>query len=203
MSSVDAFITVQFNTGAQSQRSSRFILKTKMFFTFVNQLIIANVGIVNNVRIYFFPTAPELFLFSCNCNAQTPPTMKVAVAGDQSYLSTILRFFVEQLANKTPDWLSYIRFLVIPLGKSICSATPLGHTTQRSLVADAALCVSTTTQAPTRWQSTWPPSTVASIASSWTRLGGSCSAGRNGPPQVRPRRDAPRPSGSAGASLRD
>uniref|UniRef100_H3D7C9 Phosphofurin acidic cluster sorting protein 2 n=1 Tax=Tetraodon nigroviridis TaxID=99883 RepID=H3D7C9_TETNG len=52
----------------------------------------------------------------CNCNAQTPPTMKVAVAGDQSYLSTILRFFVEQLANKTPDWLSYIRFLVIPIG---------------------------------------------------------------------------------------
>ncbi|KAM4591433.1 phosphofurin acidic cluster sorting protein 2 isoform 2-T2 [Odontesthes bonariensis] len=52
----------------------------------------------------------------CNCNAQTPTTMKVAVAGDQSYLSTILRFFVEQLANKTPDWLSYIRFLVIPIG---------------------------------------------------------------------------------------
>ncbi|KAL4641333.1 phosphofurin acidic cluster sorting protein 2-like isoform X5 [Arapaima gigas] len=52
----------------------------------------------------------------CNCNAQTPPTMKVAVAGDQSYLSTILRFFVEQLANKTPDWLSYLRFLVIPFG---------------------------------------------------------------------------------------
>lgn len=40
------------------------------------------------------------------------------MAGDQSYLSTILRFFVEQLANKTPDWLSYIRFLVIPIGKS-------------------------------------------------------------------------------------
>ncbi|XP_062257008.1 phosphofurin acidic cluster sorting protein 2 isoform X3 [Platichthys flesus] len=52
----------------------------------------------------------------CNCNAQTPSTMKVAVAGDQCYLSTILRFFVEQLANKTPDWLSYIRFLVIPIG---------------------------------------------------------------------------------------
>ncbi|XP_028829031.1 phosphofurin acidic cluster sorting protein 2-like isoform X2 [Denticeps clupeoides] len=52
----------------------------------------------------------------CNCNAQTPPTIKVAVAGDQSYLSAILRCFVEQLANKTPDWLSYIRFLVIPIG---------------------------------------------------------------------------------------
>ncbi|XP_072516178.1 phosphofurin acidic cluster sorting protein 2 isoform X2 [Salminus brasiliensis] len=52
----------------------------------------------------------------CNCNAQTPPTIKVAVAGDQTYLSTVLRCFVEQLANKTPDWLSYIRFLVIPVG---------------------------------------------------------------------------------------
>ncbi|KAK1806127.1 hypothetical protein P4O66_012837 [Electrophorus voltai] len=52
----------------------------------------------------------------CNCNAQTPPTVKVGVAGDQSYLSTVLRCFVEQLANKTPDWLSYVRFLVIPVG---------------------------------------------------------------------------------------
>ncbi|KAL4612821.1 phosphofurin acidic cluster sorting protein 1-like isoform X2 [Arapaima gigas] len=49
-------------------------------------------------------------------NTIMPPTIKVAVAGDQSYLSTILRFFVEQLANKTPDWLTYIRFLVIPIG---------------------------------------------------------------------------------------
>ncbi|XP_015218478.1 phosphofurin acidic cluster sorting protein 2-like isoform X3 [Lepisosteus oculatus] len=54
----------------------------------------------------------------CNCNSQMPPTIKVAVAGDQSYLSTILRFFVEQLANKTPDWLNYIRFLVIPIGEA-------------------------------------------------------------------------------------
>lgn len=55
--------------------------------------------------------------------------MKVAVAGDQSYLSTILRFFVEQLANKTPDWLSYIRFLVIPIGKSTRISTySIGNT---------------------------------------------------------------------------
>ncbi|KAL2086582.1 hypothetical protein ACEWY4_017641 [Coilia grayii] len=52
----------------------------------------------------------------CNCNAQTPPPVKVAVAGDQSYLSAVLRCFVEQLANKTPDWLGYLRFLVIPVG---------------------------------------------------------------------------------------
>uniref|UniRef100_A0A8C6VAD9 Phosphofurin acidic cluster sorting protein 2-like n=1 Tax=Naja naja TaxID=35670 RepID=A0A8C6VAD9_NAJNA len=51
----------------------------------------------------------------CNCNSHMPPPVKVAVAGDQSYLSIILRFFVEQLASKTPDWLNYLRFLVVPL----------------------------------------------------------------------------------------
>ncbi|PIO16430.1 hypothetical protein AB205_0171060, partial [Aquarana catesbeiana] len=53
---------------------------------------------------------------SCNCNSQMPPVVKVLVAGDQSYLSVILRFFVEQLAGKTPDWLNYLRFLILPLG---------------------------------------------------------------------------------------
>ncbi|XP_054483036.1 phosphofurin acidic cluster sorting protein 1-like [Anoplopoma fimbria] len=52
----------------------------------------------------------------CNCNSQTPPTVKVAVGGDQSYLSTVLSCFVEQLASKTPDWLSYVRFLILPVG---------------------------------------------------------------------------------------
>ncbi|XP_042340316.1 phosphofurin acidic cluster sorting protein 1-like [Plectropomus leopardus] len=52
----------------------------------------------------------------CNCNSQTPPTVKVAVGGDQSYLSTVLCCFVEQLASKTPDWLSYVRFLILPVG---------------------------------------------------------------------------------------
>ncbi|XP_078064946.1 phosphofurin acidic cluster sorting protein 1-like, partial [Mustelus asterias] len=52
----------------------------------------------------------------CNCNAQMPRPVKVAAVGGQSYLSAILRFFVEQLANKTSDWLNYLRILVIPLG---------------------------------------------------------------------------------------
>uniref|UniRef100_A0A9J7YJ69 Si:ch211-126j24.1 n=1 Tax=Cyprinus carpio carpio TaxID=630221 RepID=A0A9J7YJ69_CYPCA len=68
-----------------------------------------------DVQAAFNTIVTRIQLF-CNCNAQTPPTIKVAVAGDQSYLSTVLRCFVEQLANKTPDWLSYIRFLVIPVG---------------------------------------------------------------------------------------
>ncbi|XP_067895703.1 phosphofurin acidic cluster sorting protein 2 isoform X1 [Heterodontus francisci] len=52
----------------------------------------------------------------CNCNSQTPNPIKVTVAGPQHYLSAILRLFVEQLSHKTPDWLGYMRFLIIPLG---------------------------------------------------------------------------------------
>ncbi|CAB1315949.1 unnamed protein product [Coregonus sp. 'balchen'] len=52
----------------------------------------------------------------CNCNSSTPRPVKVVVAGGQSYLGAILHFFVTQLANKTSDWLSLIRFLVVPLG---------------------------------------------------------------------------------------
>uniref|UniRef100_A0A8C5AI65 Phosphofurin acidic cluster sorting protein 2 n=1 Tax=Gadus morhua TaxID=8049 RepID=A0A8C5AI65_GADMO len=52
----------------------------------------------------------------CNCNSQTPVPMKVAVAGPQHYLSAVLRLFVDHLTHKTPDWLGYMRFLIIPLG---------------------------------------------------------------------------------------
>ncbi|KAK2100115.1 hypothetical protein P7K49_021463 [Saguinus oedipus] len=57
------------------------------------------------------------FLPSCNCNSSMPRPVKVAAVGGQSYLSSILRFFVKSLANKTSDWLGYMRFLIIPLGK--------------------------------------------------------------------------------------
>nr|XP_003468133.2 phosphofurin acidic cluster sorting protein 1 [Cavia porcellus] len=52
----------------------------------------------------------------CNCNSSMPRPVKVAAVGGQSYLSSILRFFVKSLAIKTSDWLSYMRFLIIPLG---------------------------------------------------------------------------------------
>ncbi|XP_075469588.1 phosphofurin acidic cluster sorting protein 2 isoform X2 [Ascaphus truei] len=52
----------------------------------------------------------------CNCNSQPPNPVKVAVAGAQNYLSAVLRLFVEQFSHKTPDWLGYMRFLIIPLG---------------------------------------------------------------------------------------
>ncbi|XP_043408493.1 phosphofurin acidic cluster sorting protein 2 isoform X16 [Chelonia mydas] len=51
----------------------------------------------------------------CNCNSQPPNPVKIAVAGAQNYLSAVLRLYVEQLSHKIPDWLSYMRFLIIPL----------------------------------------------------------------------------------------
>ena len=54
---------------------------------------------------------------SCNCNSSMPRPVKVAALGGQTYLSSILRFFVKSLASKTSDWLGYMRFLTIPLGK--------------------------------------------------------------------------------------
>ncbi|XP_036006887.1 phosphofurin acidic cluster sorting protein 2 isoform X6 [Fundulus heteroclitus] len=52
----------------------------------------------------------------CNCNSQTPIPVKIAVAGAHHYLSAVLRLFVDHLSHKTPDWLGYMRFLIIPLG---------------------------------------------------------------------------------------
>ncbi|XP_076830574.1 phosphofurin acidic cluster sorting protein 2 isoform X1 [Brachyhypopomus gauderio] len=52
----------------------------------------------------------------CNSNSVTPAPVKVAVAGAQHYLSAVLRLFVDHLTHKTPDWLTYLRFLIIPLG---------------------------------------------------------------------------------------
>lgn len=57
---------------------------------------------------------------SCNCNSQTPIPIKIAVAGAQHYLSAVLRLFVDHLSHKTPDWLGYMRFLIIPLGWCWC-----------------------------------------------------------------------------------
>nr|KAF6305413.1 phosphofurin acidic cluster sorting protein 2 [Pipistrellus kuhlii] len=52
----------------------------------------------------------------CDYNTQAPMPVKIAVVGAQHYFSTMLQVFVEHLSHKNPDWLGYMRFLVIPLG---------------------------------------------------------------------------------------
>ncbi|NXD27230.1 PACS1 protein, partial [Spelaeornis formosus] len=78
------------------------------------QLVVSTCSVAD-IQAAFNTTVSRIQRF-CNCNSHMPPPVKVVVAGDQSYLSVVLRFFVEQLASKTPDWLNYLRFLLVPLG---------------------------------------------------------------------------------------
>lgn len=65
---------------------------------------------------YFYRNVLCCLGHSCNCNSIMPKPVKVVAVGGQNYLGAILRFFVSQLANKTSDWLSHMKFLVVPLG---------------------------------------------------------------------------------------
>ncbi|KAM7118654.1 phosphofurin acidic cluster sorting protein 2-like isoform 1-T1 [Ciconia maguari] len=80
------------------------------------QLVVSTCSVAD-IQAAFNTTVSRIQRY-CNCNSHMPPPVKVVVAGDQSYLSVVLRFFVEQLASKTPDWLNYLRFLLVPLGES-------------------------------------------------------------------------------------
>uniref|UniRef100_A0A8C2ABZ8 Phosphofurin acidic cluster sorting protein 2 n=1 Tax=Cyprinus carpio TaxID=7962 RepID=A0A8C2ABZ8_CYPCA len=75
----------------------------------------------------------------CNSNSVTPSPVRIGVAGAQHYLSVVLRLFVDHLTHKTPDWLGYLRFLIIPLGKSVQdSPDVVSRVTQYMLGANGA-----------------------------------------------------------------
>lgn len=103
------------------------------------------------------------------------------MAGAQHYLSAVLRLFVDHLSHKTPDWLGYMRFLIIPLGRwpfvSLPPPLPL-------CVFVSWACSSAQGLIPS--PSTWAPSTTATAACSRTRPGGTCSTRRRPRPWVRP-----------------
>ncbi|XP_068255907.1 phosphofurin acidic cluster sorting protein 1-like isoform X2 [Nyctibius grandis] len=86
------------------------------------QLVVSTCSVAD-IQAAFNTTVSRIQRY-CNCNSHMPPPVKVVVAGDQSYLSVVLRFFVEQLASKTPDWLNYLRFLLVPLGESHHEPSP-------------------------------------------------------------------------------
>ncbi|XP_039283108.1 phosphofurin acidic cluster sorting protein 1 isoform X1 [Nilaparvata lugens] len=54
----------------------------------------------------------------CNSNPKPPAQIKLLVAGSDSFVNCVLRYYVEQLSSKPPDWQTYIRFLVVPLGNN-------------------------------------------------------------------------------------
>ncbi|KAK2170730.1 hypothetical protein LSH36_1g24001 [Paralvinella palmiformis] len=55
----------------------------------------------------------------CNTNSRAPAPIKVAIAGSDHYVNSVLRPFVDQFSAKSPEWQNYIRFLIIPLGGSV------------------------------------------------------------------------------------
>lgn len=122
----------------------------------------------------------------------------MAALGGQTYLSSILRFFVKSLASKTSDWLGYMRFLIIPLGKD-AQIPPL---TQGGGVRSSDGTVGETKAWPsvrplssvpflvppyqvrTLWPNTWAPWTVDTAATSLILAGETCSAARSPQCQV-------------------
>lgn len=117
-----------------------------------------------------------------------PRPVKVAAVGGQSYLSSILRFFVKSLASKTSDWLSYMRFLIVPLGKNVADPTPEGTVWETKGQA-VILCPNQFTsgfhlQVLTLWPNTWAQSTVDTAVSSLILAGEICSVARSPQCQV-------------------
>jgi len=61
------------------------------------------------------------------CSKNTPGTqaqslpIKLAVVGGDSYISSVLRPYIELFSSKSPEWLGYIRFLIVPFSCSVVS----------------------------------------------------------------------------------
>ncbi len=57
---------------------------------------------------------------SCNTNAQTPRCTQLCVIGGDRFFAYFLRSYTELLGNKSADWLTYLRFVLIaPSGSMI------------------------------------------------------------------------------------
>ncbi|OQR76858.1 phosphofurin acidic cluster sorting protein 1-like, partial [Tropilaelaps mercedesae] len=53
----------------------------------------------------------------CNNNSRNPTSIKVVLMGSDSFVNHLLRVYVEQFSSKTPEWINYFRFFLIPLGQ--------------------------------------------------------------------------------------
>uniref|UniRef100_A0ABD2VYS7 Phosphofurin acidic cluster sorting protein 2 n=1 Tax=Trichogramma kaykai TaxID=54128 RepID=A0ABD2VYS7_9HYME len=57
----------------------------------------------------------------CNSSAKPPTAIRVVVAGGDGFVNTVLRYYVDLLGFKPPDWQNYLRFLIVPLGSNSLS----------------------------------------------------------------------------------
>lgn len=54
-------------------------------------------------------------LSSC-CKKSTTVLTKIAIIGNDGYVSAVLKSYVELMSSKSPEWLTYLRFLFVPFG---------------------------------------------------------------------------------------
>ncbi|XP_029042868.1 phosphofurin acidic cluster sorting protein 2 isoform X3 [Osmia bicornis bicornis] len=57
----------------------------------------------------------------CNSSAKPPAPIKVVIAGGDSFVNAVLRYYVDQLSFRPPDWQNYLKFLIVPLGSNTLS----------------------------------------------------------------------------------
>ena len=52
----------------------------------------------------------------CHTQTQSPPSVRVALIGSDTFVNSVLRPYVEVFSSKPPDWQGYLKFFIIPLG---------------------------------------------------------------------------------------
>ncbi|PIK53094.1 putative phosphofurin acidic cluster sorting protein 2, partial [Apostichopus japonicus] len=54
----------------------------------------------------------------CNQTPKVPSPVKIGICGNEAYLSSVMRPYVVEFSNKSPEWQSYVKFFYIPTGCS-------------------------------------------------------------------------------------
>ncbi|XP_023229901.1 phosphofurin acidic cluster sorting protein 1-like [Centruroides sculpturatus] len=52
----------------------------------------------------------------CYCNSRAPSTIRIGVLGQDSFVNSVVRLYVELFSTRPPEWQNYIRFFIVPLG---------------------------------------------------------------------------------------
>jgi len=75
-----------------------------------------------------------VFVSSSSKNQLQAVPMKIAIAGADSYIGSVLRPYVELLSSKSPEWLNFLRFLIIPFSKQTYCLIPVISTAVSSML---------------------------------------------------------------------
>lgn len=54
----------------------------------------------------------------CNCNSRAPQTIKIGILGQDSFISSVLRLYVDNFSSKPLEWQTYLKFYIVPLASS-------------------------------------------------------------------------------------